>query len=87
MRKLSVSIAICTWNRAKLLDQTLAALCKLIVPSGISWEILVVDNSSTDDTPSVIDQYSDRLPLHHLCEVKQGLSHARNCATVRPVKC
>jgi len=75
-----VTVAICTWNRAKLLDQTLAQMCKLRVPKGIEWELLVVNNNCTDNTQQVLERYCDRLPLRPLFEQKQGHSNARNCA-------
>jgi len=77
---MDVTVAICTWNRAKLLDATLAQMCKLRIPSGITWELLVVDNNCTDDTPRVIERYADRLPVKRLLEEKQGVANARNCS-------
>ena len=77
---MDVTVAICTWNRAKLLDATLAQMCKLRIPSGITWELLVVDNNCTDDTPAVVERYADRLPVRRLDEKNQGMSYARNCA-------
>jgi len=78
--RIDITVAICTWNRAALLDQTLACLAKLDVPAGLRWELIVVDNNSTDDTALVLAKHSDRLPLVSLKEAKQGHSHARNRA-------
>ncbi len=75
-----VTVAICTWNRAKLLDQTLAEMQKLVIPEGVEWELIVVNNNSTDDTEAVLARHADKLPLRGLLETKQGHSHARNCA-------
>jgi glycosyltransferase involved in cell wall biosynthesis len=75
-----VTVAICTWNRAALLERTLAAMCSIRIPDGVSWELLVVNNNSTDNTDDVLSRYCARLPLRRLYEPKQGLSHARNCA-------
>jgi glycosyltransferase involved in cell wall biosynthesis len=75
-----VSVAICTWNRAKLLDQTLAGMRNLRIPSGVDWELLLINNNCTDDTDAVIARHTDALPLRRLFEPKQGLSNARNCA-------
>src|SRR5262249_52776756 len=75
-----VSVAICTWNRAKLLDQTLAELHKLCIPTGVTWELLVVNNNSSDETEAVIARHSGPLPIRRLFEPQQGLCHARNCA-------
>ena len=74
-----VTVAVCTWNRARLLDATLAQMCNLRIPAGISWELLVVDNNCTDDTPAVIERYADRLPIRRLVERQQGTSYAKNC--------
>ena len=80
MRALKLTIAICTWNRAKSLRTTLLSLQQLIVPSSSDWEILIVDNNCSDDTSNVIDQFVDLLPIRLVHETRQGLSHARNCA-------
>lgn len=77
---MDVSVAICTWNRADLLDQTLDGLTRMGVPEGVSWELLVVNNNCTDHTDAVIARYRDRLPLRPIHEPKQGLSNARNAA-------
>jgi glycosyltransferase involved in cell wall biosynthesis len=75
-----VTVAICTWNRARLLDQTLTRMRELVVPAGVAWELLVVNNNCTDDTDAVIARHTDALPIRRLLETKQGLSNARNCA-------
>jgi glycosyltransferase involved in cell wall biosynthesis len=82
---MQITVAICTWNRAKLLDQTLAAICKLEVPTGVEWEILIVNNNCTDDTDEVIASYSTRIPVRIAFEARPGVSHARNAA-VREAK-
>ncbi len=75
-----VSIAICTWNRAAVLDRTLESLRDLRVPDGIDWELLVVDNNSTDETPQVARRHAAHLPLRLLFEPVQGVGVARNRA-------
>lgn len=75
-----VSVAICTWNRSSLLSQTLARMCELQVPARLDWELLVVDNNSTDDTADVIAQYKSRLPIRRVFEPRPGISNARNRA-------
>ncbi len=77
---MNITIAICTWNRAKLLRQTLEQMTKLRHPESISWELLVVNNNSTDNTEEVVNEFGGRLPVRHIFEPKQGLSHARNRA-------
>jgi glycosyltransferase involved in cell wall biosynthesis len=75
-----VTVAICTWNRARLLDQTLAGMRQLRIPEGHTWELLIVNNNSTDDTDEVIERHAAHLPIQRLLEQQQGLSNARNCA-------
>ena len=75
-----ISVAICTWNHAKLLDQTLAEMHRLCIPDSIEWELIVVNNNCSDETDEVIARHSDKLPIRRLFEPKQGLSNSRNCA-------
>jgi len=75
-----VQIAICTWNRAPLLNTTLTAIERLKVPDDWRLQTIVVDNHSTDDTAHVIEQFADRIDLITSYEPRQGHSHARNRA-------
>jgi glycosyltransferase involved in cell wall biosynthesis len=75
-----VTVAICTWNRSDLLDQTLTGLRHLRIPAGVEWELLVVNNHCTDATDEVISRHAPHLPLRRVYEPQQGLSHARNRA-------
>src|SRR5262245_33946311 len=75
-----VTVAICTWNRAELLGQTLEQMCALRIPAGVEWELLVIDNNCTDDTPQVVARFVDRLPVTRVVETRQGQSNARNRA-------
>jgi glycosyltransferase involved in cell wall biosynthesis len=75
-----ITIAICTWNRARLLDQTLSQMQGLRVPPSVEWELIVVNNNCTDDTDEVLQRQAQHLPLRRLHEPKQGHTHARNCA-------
>src|ERR1051325_5397274 len=75
----SVSILLCTCNRAATLRQTLAALDQARVPQGWRVEVLVVDNASTDDTPAVVKQARLRnLELRYVSEPDKGKCHALN---------
>src|SRR5262249_56770240 len=57
-----LTVAICTWNRAGLLDQTLGRLRELEIPPGTEWELLVVNNNCTDDTDAVVARHAGSLP-------------------------
>jgi len=75
-----ITVAICTWNRCGLLRQCLEQITKVAIPPEIEWELLVVNNNSTDATDEVIASFSDRLPVRRLFEPKPGKSHALNLA-------
>ena len=80
MSELLITVCICTYNRAERLAAALESLTSLQDPGGLRWELLLIDNNSSDDTRSVAESFSNRLPLRYVFEVRQGLSHARNRA-------
>ncbi len=75
-----VSVAICTWNRADLLAQTLERFTQLVPPTPDTWELIIVDNNSTDRTPQVVADFEPRLPIVRGFEPQPGLARARNRA-------
>jgi glycosyltransferase involved in cell wall biosynthesis len=77
-----VSIAICTYNNARKLETVLESLRGLRCPPTLKYEILVVDNNSSDGTKGVIERYQGiwGQRLRYIFEGTQGLSHARNRA-------
>jgi glycosyltransferase involved in cell wall biosynthesis len=76
-----LSVAICTWNRHELLRDTLASLASATpLPDG-QWEVIVVDNNSTDETRVTCESFAHgALPLRVVCEERQGHAHSRNRA-------
>lgn len=77
---MKISVAICTRNRAQSLERALQSLVRLHVPPETDWELLIVDNGSTDGTAALIESFADRLPVRRISEPKAGLSNARNRA-------
>lgn len=75
---LDASIIICTLNRASALEKTLLSLSKMEGTLDIKYEIIIVDNGSSDNTKSIADAWPDRLPLFYVYEARPGLSWARN---------
>src|SRR4051794_11458108 len=77
-----ISIVVCTCNRAAKLANLLDSLMRMEVPAGVSWELIVVDNNSTDDTARLLKDVAARnaLPLRHCFEPRQGLAIAHNLA-------
>ncbi|MEM6484921.1 MAG: glycosyltransferase [Pseudomonadota bacterium] len=80
MSEISITVVVCTWNRAELLDGCLAAMSRMQVSPSIDWKVLVVDNGSKDHTQGVVARHARKLPLTSVIERKQGLSNARNRA-------
>jgi ADP-heptose:LPS heptosyltransferase/glycosyltransferase involved in cell wall biosynthesis len=72
------SIVICTHNRADALDLTLSGIRRLSLPADAGWELILVDNRSTDNTPEVCRRHEALMPLRYLREERQGKSHALN---------
>ena len=72
-----ISVIICTRNRAALLEKCLLSLEEQTLNFN-AFEVLVVDNGSSDDTPFLLKRFSKRLPLEVICEPVVGLSRARN---------
>jgi glycosyltransferase involved in cell wall biosynthesis len=77
-KRLSATVLICTYNRAQLLRETLESLRML--ESSRHWDVIVVDNNSSDGTRAVIEELAPdfSVPLLYLFEPKQGKSHALN---------
>jgi glycosyltransferase involved in cell wall biosynthesis len=72
------SVIIPTYNRAEELRKTLENLSKLSVTQ--EWEVIVVDNNSTDETRDVVAEISKKFPvdLRYLFEGEQGKPAALN---------
>src|SRR5918993_2016974 len=87
MDDVDATVVIATFNRARLLDETLESLRALRVASGRRWDAIVVDNNSTDETRAVVERQAQTfpVPLHYLFESRQGRSSALNAgiATAR----
>ncbi|NEQ49715.1 MAG: glycosyltransferase family 2 protein [Leptolyngbya sp. SIO3F4] len=73
-----ISAVICTYNRADRLLLALDGLQAQTLPRE-QFEVVVIDNASTDNTKTVCEEYQQRLPhiVYHY-EPVQGLSIARN---------
>jgi glycosyltransferase involved in cell wall biosynthesis len=78
---LDVSVIICTYNRCDLLKKALESLLAQEC-TAVSYEILIVDNNSTDQTRHVCDEFlaQCQIPARYLFEPKQGVAYARNTA-------
>lgn len=77
---MNVTLVVCTFNRPQSLSEVLDRIAVQDVPSCVSWEVVVVDNNSTDGTREVIEEFSRRFEgrFRYVFEGRQGLSFARN---------
>lgn len=75
-----VTVVVCTYNRAALLRDALASLFALETDGRFTYDLLVVDNASTDDTPAVVAEAarSAPVPVRGVREMVQGVAAARN---------
>lgn len=77
-----ITVTLCTHNHADRLKKTLNDIGKIKSPSQ-SWEILVIDNGCTDESPELLAETTWRpidVPVRIVRDEQLGLSHARNRA-------
>lgn len=70
---LAVSVVIATYNRGGLLPETLESVLR---QRFTNYELIVVDDGSTDGTAAVVQSYGDRVRYFH--QENRGPSAARN---------
>lgn len=77
---MDATVLIATYNRAVLLDETLTWMARMRVSPTLNWDVIVVDNNSSDDTRAVVERHILRFPvrLQYLFEQAQGRSSALN---------
>lgn len=74
------TVIVCTYNRAGNLPTCLGHLARQKDIGERNWEVLVVDNNSSDNTPEVVATLARELPIavRYALETEQGLNYARN---------
>jgi glucosyl-dolichyl phosphate glucuronosyltransferase len=77
---MKISIILCTYNRCQSLARALDSIAASTFLTAVEWEVLVVDNNSSDQTSAVLDDFCRRYPgrFRYLFESQQGKSHALN---------
>jgi succinoglycan biosynthesis protein ExoM len=73
-----ITVAICCYNAGHYLKGLLNAL--VCQNCQIPFEILIIDNNSTDNTHTFITQYSSSIKIRYINETNQGIPYARNRA-------
>jgi glucosyl-dolichyl phosphate glucuronosyltransferase len=76
----TISVIIATYNRYESLQKTLDSLLQQNDPGTFDYEIIIVDNKSTDKTKELVLDYISKFNnrLRYAFEPQQGLSNARN---------
>ncbi|NEO58622.1 MAG: glycosyltransferase family 2 protein [Okeania sp. SIO3B5] len=81
---LDFTVAIPTYNGANRLPLVLDKLRSQINTENISWEVIIVDNNSSDNITEVIENFQakwpENIPLRYCFEAEQGLAFARQRA-------
>ena len=77
--EIAASVVVCTRDRSALLAEACATILEVEAPSG-GWELVIIDNASTDDTRQVADSVRNLAPdlVRVVAEPTVGLSAARN---------
>lgn len=75
---MKITVILCTYNRCQLLRKALDGITASTLPDSVEWEVLVVDNNSSDHTREVVEDFCKRYPGHvrYLFERQPGKSHA-----------
>ncbi len=79
---MDISLLILTYNRKNFLNYTLTSICQQIT-NNIDYEVIVVDDGSTDDTKELIKEFKKRIKnLQYIYHEHTGvkIAECRNCA-------
>jgi glycosyltransferase involved in cell wall biosynthesis len=77
---MKLSVIICTYNRADYIEKAVLSIFKQEKVAD-DYELIVVNNNSTDNTEEIINNFKQKhptFPLKYFIEYNQGLSFARN---------
>jgi glycosyltransferase involved in cell wall biosynthesis len=77
---MNITVILCTYNRCASLARALESVAASVLPESTTWEVLVVDNNSKDQTPGVVEGFCQKYPgrFRYLFEAKPGKSNALN---------
>ncbi|MGE5083299.1 MAG: glycosyltransferase, partial [Acidobacteriota bacterium] len=80
LQVVEITVVLPTFNRGESLQTTLDSFSHLTLPPDLAWELIVVDNNSTDNTPQVVRDFAGGAPfrVRYIFERQQGRSPALN---------
>ncbi|MGB3535689.1 MAG: hormogonium polysaccharide biosynthesis glycosyltransferase HpsE [Microcoleaceae cyanobacterium] len=81
---MDLTIAICTYNGENRIPEVLEHLQQQVDTEEIDWEVLVIDNNSSDKTATVVNQFAQNWQsnsiIRYIFEPQQGTTYARKRA-------
>jgi glycosyltransferase involved in cell wall biosynthesis len=77
---MKITVILCTCNRCQSLAKALESVAASALPASVDWEVVVVDNNSSDQTRQIVEDFRQRYPgrFRYLFEPQQGKSSALN---------
>jgi glycosyltransferase involved in cell wall biosynthesis len=77
---MKITVILCTYNRCEALAKALESIAASTLPSAVAWEVLVVDNNSSDRTREVAEKFCRQYPdyFRYVFESQSGKSYALN---------
>lgn len=75
-----LTVILCTFNRFEALGRALDSVAASVMPESAEWEVLIVDNNSSDQTRNVAERFCKKYPerFRYIFEPRQGKSFALN---------
>ncbi len=87
-KPVDIAVAICSYNRSKMLRLVLESLCDQTFPSD-RFEVVITDDASTDGTSEMLEELKEQMPfrlVHVRHPHNRGITAARNTC-VRNTNC
>ena len=78
--RMEITLIVCTYNRCDNLRTLLDSVAQSVMPNGVEWEVLIVDNNSSDRTREVVEEFCQQegSRFRYLFEPHQGKTYALN---------
>ncbi len=76
------SVVLCTFNRAYILER---AIKSLINQNFKDFELIIIDDGSSDDTFQVVNKFKNELNLKYIYQNNSGISISRNIGIVNAI--
>lgn len=82
--RLRLSFVILTWNSVGTIDDCVGGAIRKCESEGIGYEVLVVDNGSTDGTKKLVERWTEQFPVHLIRFPRNvGTAVSRNAAFLK----